>query len=221
MSLKEAIRRGQNALQDLETKRNDGEEDDTSQGGFFSGAQSLVAFLYPFVVLISPFLALGGLGYFIMWLLPSKDTVMTRAENARVEQLEHVTSQERDIQHHDERRDVALQAVQDLRMALQTGRAEGQERNYLVGPELVASSLLTQLLQGVHIHGIKFQELNEKYQESENRLKLIEQGQTAIASMNDQDAWIYIAQNAEKIKKEQEEKSSKNDDKSNDCCVIM
>lgn len=156
-----------------------------------------------------------------MWLLPSKDTVMTRAENARIEQLEHVTSQEREIQHHDERRDVALQAVQDLRMALQNGRVAGQERNYLVGQEVVASSLLTQLLQGVHIHGIKFQELNEEYKESENRLRLIEQGQTAIASMNDQDAWIYIAQNAEKIKTEQEAKASKNEDDSKDCCVIM
>lgn len=89
------LRRGQNTLQDLENKDRNEEDQDTSQQGFFSGAQSLAAFLYPFVLLISPSLALGGLSYFIMWLLPSKDTVMTRVENARIEQLEHVTSQER------------------------------------------------------------------------------------------------------------------------------
>ncbi|EFY95321.1 hypothetical protein X797_011171 [Metarhizium robertsii] len=43
------------------------------------------------------------------------------------------------------------------------------------------------------------------------RLRLTEQGQTAISSMNDQDDWTYIARNAEKFKAKQDNKRLEDD----------
>lgn len=96
-----------------------------------------------------------------------------------------------------------------------------KDRAFWLGKKVVASSLLAQLPKGVYIHGIKFQELNGEYEESEKRLGLIEQGQTAIASMNDQNTWIYIARNAHKIKADQNNKRLEDDEGLWNCCVIL
>lgn len=214
-----AIRRGQDALRCLE-------QEDTNEGvDFFSflyGAGALALYLNPFVGIVSAFLSAEGLSYWVMMLLPSKATIVSKAEAARVEQVEHIRSKEAEIRRLDEQRANALQSIRYLRMALHSGRVAGQEApDRLVGQDAVASCLLTQLLKGVHTHCKKLHELNDEHEESETRLKLIEQGQREIASMNDEDAWIYIAKNAEKVKAEQAKKDSESKSSRGNCCVIL